>query len=215
MKKTNVNGPVVTLVAVAALGAGLWVFNASQESSPSPPAQPATPVTASTATAPAAPTPPSNSAPPALPAFPAKANYVGKIPTASGHITLEITINGDKAVAYACDGNSVEVWLRGSATNGVLALSSKDAASSLDGHLEGDGVVGTLKIRQDTFDYTATPVEPPAGLYAYDANGVRSTWILQSDGSLTGVERRADGSTVPAGPLASAADRVEGDEDGN
>jgi hypothetical protein len=32
---------------------------------------------------------------------------------------------------------------------------------------------------------------------------------------LTGVERRADGSTVPAGPLSSAADRVDGDEDGN
>jgi hypothetical protein len=206
-------GPVATLVAVAALGAGIWAFNASQESQPAPPAKP---VAASTTTAVPAAAPSSTTpAPPSLPAFAAKADYVGKIPTADGHITLEITVNGDKAVAYACDGKSVEVWLRGSATNGLLALESKDAASSLDGHLDGDVVVGTLTIAQERHDYSASPIDPPAGLYVYDADGVRTSWILQSDGSLTGVERRADGSTAPAGPLASAADRVEGDEDGN
>jgi hypothetical protein len=213
VNKLKGSGPLATLLAVTALGAGIWAFDASQESQP---AAPATPVAASTTTATtSAPAPSTTAAPPALPAFPAKANYVGKIPTASGHITLEITINGAKSVAYACDGKSVEVWLRGSATNGVLALKSKDSASSLDGHLEGDGVVGTLTIGQESFEYTATPVDPPAGLYVYNADGSRTSWILQPDGSLTGVERRADGSTVPAGPLASAADRVEGDEDGN
>jgi hypothetical protein len=213
VKNLKSSGPVVTLVAVAALGAGIWAFNVSQESQPAPPAKP---VAASTTTAtPTVAASSSTPAPPSFPAFPAKANYVGKIPTANGHITLEITINGAKSVAYACDGKSVEVWLRGSATNGVLALKSKDSASSLDGHLEGDGVVGTLTIGQESFDYTATPVDPPAGLYVYNADGSRTSWILQPDGSLTGVERRADGSTVPAGPLASAADRVEGDEDGN
>jgi hypothetical protein len=213
MTKSKISGPVVTLVAVAALGAGIWAFNVSQESKPAPPAK--TVAAATTTQAPAAAPSSSIPPPPSFPAFPAKANYVGKIPTANGHITLEITINGDKAVAYACDGNTVEVWLRGSATNGVLALKSKDSASTLDGHLDGDGVVGTLKIGQESFDYTTKPVAPPAGLYVYNANGVRTSWILQSDGSLTGVERRADGSTGPAGPKPDAADKVEGDEDGN
>lgn len=213
MKNLKRSGPVVTLVAVAALGAGIWAFNAFQEPQPAPSAKS---VAAATTTA-TPPVPPLSSTPtpPALPAFPAKANYVGKIPTANGHITLEITINGAKSVAYACDGKSVEVWLRGSAANGLLALKSKDSASNLDGHLDDGAVVGTLTIGGDSFEYRATPIDPPAGLYVYNADGSRTSWILQPDGSLTGVERRADGSTVPAGPLASTADRVEGDEDGN
>jgi hypothetical protein len=57
--------------------------------------------------------------------FPTQAGYVGKIPTRSGPITLEVTVDGGE-VAYACDGDSVEVWLRGAATDGKLALWSKD-----------------------------------------------------------------------------------------
>jgi hypothetical protein len=43
--------------------------------------------------------------------FPAKANYVGKISTRKGVITLEAIVDGQRATAYACDGDSIEVWL--------------------------------------------------------------------------------------------------------
>jgi hypothetical protein len=202
MKKNGFRGPLVTLAAVAVLGGGLWWMNVSQETDDAQAtttAQSTTVAQSPTSTAPASPPAPSTPAPVA---FPAKADYVGKVPTAAGVITLEITVNGPKAVAYACDGNTVEVWLRGSATDGALSLASKDKASRLEGRLQGATVVGTLWIGEKKWDFTAAPVAPPAGLYVYEDAGVRNSWIVDGDGGVTGVRRRADGATEPAPALS-------------
>jgi hypothetical protein len=206
--------PLVTLGAVAAVGVGLLLVNVSQEPEPAKPAKPAA---ASTAPAPA-PAP----APPPAPQFPAKADYVGKIPIATGTITLEITVQGDKAVAYACDGNSIEAWLKGSATNGTVSLAGKNPANRLEGRLQGSNVVGTLWIGEKKWDFTTTPAQPPAGLYVYDQNGVRTSWIIDQNNGVTGVQRQSDGTTTPAPGLSAdgtaaingqpvLATRVEGD----
>jgi hypothetical protein len=204
MKKKRI-GPLVTLAAVAALGGGLWLMNVSQETADAPPAKPVAQST--TAPAPAPPPPPAPTPPVA---FPAKADYVGKIPTAAGVITLDITVNGPKAVAYACDGNTVEVWLRGSATNGALSLASKDKASRLEGRLQGATVVGTLWIGEKKWDFTTAPAEPPAGIYVSEDNGVRNSWIVDGNGAVTGVQRQADGSTAPAPALSTDGTAVVG-----
>ena len=101
------------------------------------------------------------------PAFPAKADYVGKVPTANGTITLEITVQGDTAIAYACDGNTVESWLRGSAVNGAVSLANKDKTSRLEGRREGSAIVGTLWIGENMWDLNAPAAQPPAGLYVF------------------------------------------------
>jgi hypothetical protein len=189
----KVRGPLITLAAVAALGAGILFVNISQEPDPAPPAKP---TAAPTTTAAAAPPPPAPT--PQPPAFPAKADYVGKIPIANGVITLDITVEGDKAVAYACDGNSVESWLRGPAVNGTVSLANKDNTSRLEGRLEGTSVVGTLSIGEKKWDFTTAAVQEPAGLYVYEEGGVRVSWIVDADGGVTGVLRLDDGSTVPA-----------------
>ena len=214
----KIRGPLVTLGAVAVLGIGIWLVNVSREEP-----EPAPPVAQTTTTAAAAPQP----APvptPARAAFPSNADYVGKIPTATGTITLDISVEGDKAIAYACDGNSVEVWLRGSAVNGAVSLASKDKASRLEGRLEGSAVVGTLWIGEKKWDFKADATQPPAGLYVYEDAGVRNSWIIDADGGVTGVQRRPDGSTVRAPGLSLdgtsvidgrtvVAIRIEGDSD--
>lgn len=214
----------MTLAAAAALGGGLWFINVSQETADAPP----NPVAQSTAVAAPVPPPPSPapSKPPAPPQaqFPAKATYVGKIPTKTGVITLDITVNGPKAVAYACDGNTVEVWLNGPAIDGTVSLASKDESSRLEGKLQGNTIVGKLWIGDKKWDFTTGPAEPPAGLYVYESNGVRNSWIVDSSGGVTGVQRQADGSTAPAPALATdgtavldgrtvTATRVDGGED--
>ena len=218
----KIRGPFVTLGAVAALGVGILLVNMSKEET-APQANPYSHSTTTAAAATAAPPPPAPSTPPP-PAFPAKADYVGKIPTAAGTITVEITVLGDKAVAYACDGNRVESWLRGSASNGVVSLANKDKTSRLEGRLDGNAVVGTLWIGAKKWDFKADPAQPPAGLYVYDAAGGRSSWIVDANGGVTGVQRQPDGSTGPAPGLSLdrtsvingrtvVASRVEGDSD--
>lgn len=189
-------GPLITLGAVAALAGALWIGNVSQE--PAPAAAPAAEAVA-TSSAP----PPASAPQPPAPGFPARADYLGTVPTATGEITLEISVDGDRAVAYACDGNSVEVWLRGDAADGVVNLTSKDKAGVLDGHLEGNAMVGSLTIGEKNWVFTAPASEAPAGLYRYEREGVRSSWIVDADGDVTGVLRRSDGSLGPAPVLAT------------
>jgi hypothetical protein len=197
----KIRGPIVTLGAVAVLGVGILLVNISKEES-SPPANPYSQSTTTAAAATPVAPPPAPSTPPP-PAFPAKADYVGKIPTANGTITLEITVDGDKAIAYACDGNTIESWLRGSAVNGAVSLANKDKSSRLDGRLEGNAVVGTLWIGEKKWDFNAPAAQPPAGLYVYDNAGVRNSWIVDPSGGVTGVQRRQDGSTAPAPKLTT------------
>jgi hypothetical protein len=193
-------GPLVTLGAVVALGAGILLVNMAKErpSTPEPTAA-ASPTTISARPAPA---PPSQTAPPPE-AFPPKADYVGKIPTADGHITLELTVEGNQAVAYACDGNTVEAWLKGSAENGAVHLANKANTSQLDGDLHGSEVAGSLLLKQEPLQFTAAEVPPPAGLYVYLDAGVRNSWIVDANGDVTGVQRQPDGSTAPAPELST------------
>lgn len=191
----KIRGPILTLAAVAVLGVAILLINLSKEQPP--PDKPAGPTT--TAAAPV--TPPPRAATP--PAFPAKADYVGTIPTAKPTITLEITVDGDKAIGYACDGNTVESWLRGSAVNGAVSLANKDKTSRLDGRLQGNAIVGTLFIGDKKWDVNAPIAQPPAGLYIYENAGVRNSWIVDSEGGVTGVQRREDGSTSPAPKLTT------------
>ena len=202
----KIRGPLVTLGAVVAVGAGMWFVNVSQQNETPPAAEPAAAAPTSVSAAPAPTTPPAQQ-------FPAKADYVGTVSTNNGAITLDITVDGDKAIAYACDGNSVEVWLRGSAVDGAVRLASKDRTSSIDGRLRGSTVTGSLAIRGKSWQFNATEVRDPAGLYVDQAAGGRSSWIVDADGTVTGVRRRTDGSTAPAPALTSDATRVNGDTD--
>ncbi len=156
LERMKSKGPLVTLAAVAALGGGLWAVNVHH----TPPEPAAAPAARPAATATALPGPAPK---PALDPFAAKANFAGKIPTANGTITLEITVHGTEAVAYACDGRAVEAWLRGSARGGALALSSKGATSSLTGEHHGNTVTGTLAIGEQSWKFATFEVDRVQG----------------------------------------------------
>lgn len=190
-------GPWLTLVAVAVLGLVLVAVNMSQDSEPA---------TASTNSPAAPPTsaPPSTSAPPDEPAarFPDTADYVGPVPLASGGtLTLAITVEGTRAIAYACDGDTVESWLQGSAADGTLNLTGRNGAT-LTGRLAEADVRGELAIDGKRWEFTVAPVAPPAGLYVYAEGGARQSWIVDGAGGVTGVRRGPDGVTSPAPALA-------------
>ncbi|WP_280356325.1 hypothetical protein [Nocardia otitidiscaviarum] len=203
-------GPVLTLLAVAAVGGGLLLTNivtgGGSELAPADSAGPATAVTAPATATPATATPTASATP-----FPARADYVTTIATEGRPLTLSVTVSGDRSVAYVCDGASVESWLRGDAAAGRTELSGKESrieAALLDGAL-----TGLLTMGERSWEFTAPAVRDPAGIYIDRGAGARDSWVVAPDGSVTGVRRNADGTTSPAPSLDPDARKVTGDDD--
>ncbi|MGE0220081.1 hypothetical protein [Mycolicibacterium sp.] len=157
-------GPVTTLAVVGVVGTGLWLANVAQNpASPTPaaeassaPAAVASPVPAVAASpAPAAPAGPAG---PAAQEFPAKAEYVGKIPLPGRVLSVEISVDGQNAKAYACDNAGIESWLSGPAVDGALRLTDTTGADRLNGQLRNGSVVGTLWIGERSWEFEAPRV---------------------------------------------------------
>jgi hypothetical protein len=81
-----------------------------------------------------------------------------------------------------------------------------------------------LKIGREQLSFNAAPAEPPAGLYVYLEGNARTSWIIDQDNGVTGVQRQQDGSKSPAPTLSTdgtavvngqtiTATRVEGNSD--
>lgn len=196
-------GPLITVALVVALAFGLLAFNMiSDRSDDSAPAAATTAPSAAPTSAPET-SAGQTSAPAAVP-FPATADYVGTVPLAGGGVmTLSIAVKGDKATAYACDGNTVEAWFQGPAKAGDLQLTGKNGAR-LTGRHGGAGITGTLLINGKSWEYTAKPVTAPGGMYMYRSATTRTSWIVTGEGMITGVQRAANGLTSPAPTLAPA-----------
>ncbi|CAM3636326.1 hypothetical protein [Smaragdicoccus niigatensis] len=184
-------GPILTLGIIGVLIIGILTANALVGSDKD---SNKTGATSSKATVAATTT---TTAAPVESGFPAQVDYSGY---AGDSIALNITVTGTKATAYACDGNSVESWLRGPAENGKLNLTSK-SGDKLTGQLNGTTVTGTLTIGGRSWDFSANQTEPPAGMYRYNDNGYRYSWVYRNSTDNTGVVRAPDGSTSPAPPL--------------
>jgi hypothetical protein len=192
--------PLATLVAVVLLGAGLLVANMLSN-----PANQTTAAPAPSAAAAAAPGEPAVAEP--APAEPAPVEpvvvekaYTGR--SAGNEVTVAIAVKNGKAVAYACDGKKIEAWLEGTLTGDSLSLSGK--TSSITATLDDKASFGTVTVDGKEWPFSAKGVASPAGLYEgrgnVDGVAARVGWIVQEDGSVTGVEN-AGGSPKPAAPL--------------
>jgi hypothetical protein len=192
--------PLATLVAVVLLGAGLLVANMLSNPANQTTAAPAPSAAAAAAPGePAAAEPAPAEPPPAEPAVVEKA-YTGR--SAGNEVTVAIAVKNGKAVAYACDGKKIEAWLEGTLTGDSLSLSGK--TSSITATLDDNASFGTVTVDGKEWPFSAKGVESPAGLYEgrgnVDGVAARVGWIVQEDGSVTGVEN-AGGSPKPAAAL--------------
>ncbi|MFE6864821.1 hypothetical protein [Nocardia sp. NPDC057668] len=201
-------GPIMTLAAAVALGAGLLITNTVTGRAPE--STMAAPSSTTIAGVTASPDAPSSVVASSTAVFPAQADYIAVIATPRTPITLSVTVSGDKSVAYACDGVSVETWLRGTADKGRTSLAGKE--TRVEAELIGATLRGTLTLGGRDYDFTAAPVKPPAGLYISRTDAGRDSWIRAADGTVTGVRRTPDGSTVPAPELPATARKVQGSD---
>jgi hypothetical protein len=188
-------GPLLTLLAVAALGAVLLGVNIAQ--GPAPAAAPVA--------APPAPAPAPAPAPPTTPPLPAEAAYAGR--TAGNEATIAIALQDGRAVAYLCDGKKIEAWLEGTVEGSTISLTGADGAT-VSGELADGAVFGQAAAKGKQWPYSAALATPPAGTYRgrVSVAGVqkRIGWNVLPDGTVTGIVSDANGAG-PAPPLDPAA----------
>ncbi|WP_232668377.1 hypothetical protein [Pseudonocardia sp. TRM90224] len=210
MKRT---GPLLTLLAVAVLGAALFVANRAGDPATAPPAP-----AAQATNAEAAPPQPPAEVPPEVPAEPApaveKLAYAGQTP--GKELTIAIAVEAGKAVAYVCDGKKIEAWLEGEVKGSSVELKNSAGTSTVSGTVDEKKSTGTITVADKSWSYDAKAATPPSGLYEgrADVQGVanRVGWIVLEDGSQVGI-RSANGVAQPAPPLNPAdlgAVRIDG-----
>ncbi len=165
---------------------------------------------------------PSAAAPPP-PAPVSEGSFTGR--TSDNKTTLAITIKGDRATGYLCDGKEIEAWLEGTVTGDQVDLRGKKGAA-VTGTLSTDAIFGTVTITSEQSPYSAKIAEQPAGLYDGRGNvdGVanRIGWIVLPDGSQVGIRNingergpapRLDTDKLEPEGLSIPVDPVEGDDD--
>ncbi|MFI7062365.1 hypothetical protein ACIBL3_15380 [Kribbella sp. NPDC050124] len=192
--------PLVTLAAAAVGLVALLVVNSTQTGTlASPPA--AAPATATPSPSPEV---PQTTPPPSPTATPSRQQVVAVFTgrTTGGEATLAIAVKGGRAVAYVCDGRSVEAWLTGTHDGGRLALRSK-SGERLSATQSAEAVTGTVTVRGRQLSFTIDKADPPAGLYRARTSRNTIGWIVLPDGSQVGVDN--DGTPAPAPPLDAAS----------
>lgn len=198
----KLRSPIITLLTGAVLAIALWIasLNAAKSATtasggpatPTPTASPT--VAASTAaatTAPAATPAPASPTPSETGSggfvIPDHANYVGPVQAGGGAIA--ITLHDQIAIAYYCNGKTIEEWMKGVPAHGHLVLTGKNGA-----HAEVNYALGHARgqVHVDGFTYTFSviAVHKPSGLYQSIAvvrgATVKAGWIVLANGTEVG-----------------------------
>ncbi|MFD5407961.1 hypothetical protein [Streptomyces griseorubiginosus] len=197
------SGPLLTLLAGLLLGLFMLSLNATTGEKPTssyvkPPSS-GKPSTKASPSTPPARTTPSSSPSPARTPLP-EGVYTGR--TDDDSSAVAITVRGDKAIAYVCDGHNIESWLQGAVQDdGSLRLTGKDG-TSLNGRAEGAKAIrGTAKVGSGSHPFTIKKTKKSSGLYRANSTvagaRIEGGWIVLPDGKQVGILRR-DGKPSPA-----------------
>jgi len=131
-----------------------------------------------------------------------QAVYAGR--SSGNQVTLAVETDGDRAVAYVCNGKKIEAWLQGSVKGNQVTLNGKNGAS-LTGTLSGLAMFGVVAPGAGlSFPFSAALSPRPAGVFQarITVNGLatRIGWAVLPDGTQQGVAV-AGTTKTPAPPL--------------
>jgi hypothetical protein len=196
------NTPLITLLVGAALGVVLLV--ASMLATPSS-AQPNYSAVAASSAAPSSAAPSesseapeqSSSSPAAAPSpeptrtTPTRADFAGRVGGGGGSVA--VAVHGDKAIAYVCNGSTVEGWMRGKVENGKLTLTGKNKAH-LTASIHAGKVTGDVEAHGTDYSFSVSTVSKSSGKSSglYQATAVvqgktiKAGWIVLRDGTQIG-----------------------------
>jgi hypothetical protein len=134
-----------------------------------------------------------------------EAVYTGR--SSGNQVTLAVQTQGDKAVAYICNGRTIEAWLQGSVNGNQISLTGNKGAS-LTGSLSGLDMFGTVTANAGlSFPFSAQLSPHPAGVYqariAVNGLATRIGWAVLPDGTQVGLA--VAGTTKYPAPLLDLA----------
>jgi serine/threonine-protein kinase len=129
---------------------------------------------------------------------PTRANYAGRVGGGGGSVA--VSVHGDKAVAYVCNGSTVEGWMRGKVQNGKLVLTGKNKAHLTASYHAGK-VSGDVEAHGTDYSFSVSTVNKPSGLYQATAKvqgkTIKAGWIVLGDGTQIGsLEINADSAAT-------------------
>jgi serine/threonine-protein kinase len=214
------NTPLITLLVGAALGVVLLV--ATMLATPSS-ALPASYSTATASLAPSSPAPSSPAASSPAPAAapspaptrttPTRADFAGRVGGGGGSVA--VSVHGDKAIAYVCNGSTVEGWMRGKVENGKLTLTGKNKAH-LTASIHAGKVTGDVEAHGTDYSFSVSTVSKSSGLYQATAvvqgKTIKAGWIVLRDGTQIGSvemdESAENAVTAPKLDVATMTARI-------
>lgn len=208
------SGPLVTLLAGLLLGLFLLSLNAttgekttasSVQESPSTKASPSPTPTETTPSA--SPSPSRTAAPTGV--------YTGR--TDDDSSAVAVSLRDGKAIAYFCDGQNIESWLKGDAkADGSMRLTGK--GSTLDVTLKGSNQLsGTANVGGGNYAFTIDKTEKSSGLYRANSSvagaKIEGGWIVLPDGEQVGIlKRNGKPSAAPMIDPETGAVTVDGQQ---
>lgn len=122
--------------------------------------------------------------------MPRTATYIADLPAGpGGTMTVAITVEGDKVVAYATNGGDDEAYFFGSHEHGRMSLMSM-YADTIEASVTGTNIEGALTMNEKVtvpMKFAAAPVAAPAGIYTADHGGSRASWVVRPNRTMVGV----------------------------
>jgi hypothetical protein len=123
--------------------------------------------------------------------IPPHANYDGEVQGNQGAVAL--VVHDTFAVAYFCNGSTIEAWFSGTPHNGQLNMTGKGAASAgatLTANYALGHARGTVVIKGVSYVFSIIAVHKPSGLFQSIANvrgaTIKAGWIVLADGTEVG-----------------------------
>jgi len=237
------NTPLITLLVGAALGVVLLVAStlatpssalpasySTAAASPAPssaaPSSPA-PAESSEAPEPSSAEPAESSAAGSAPAVapspaptrttPTRADFAGRVGGGGGSVA--VAVHGDKAIAYVCNGSTVEGWMRGKVDGDKLVLTGKNQ-THLTASYHAGKVTGDVEAHGTDYSFSVSTVSKSSskssGLYQATAvvqgKTIKAGWIVLRDGTQIGSlekdEMGEDAVTAPKLDVATMTARI-------
>ena len=203
------NTPLITLLVGAALGVVLLVANtlatpssaqpnySAVAASSAAPAESATPAPTESSEAPepaessAAASAPAAAPSPAPTRTTPTADFTGRVGGGGGSVA--VAVHGDKAIAYVCNGSTVEGWMRGKVDGDKLVLTGKNQ-THLTASYHAGKVTGDVEAHGTDYSFSVSTVSKSSskssGLYQATAvvggKTIKAGWIVLRDGTQVG-----------------------------